>query len=115
MTTVETEPPPTTYSSVEVVELTGCTYRQIDYWARTGRLRETATGTGSHRRFTAHDVQLARYLKALLDYGLELERAVTIARTLALGSHVVHVHGDVSITIRAITDTALPNPEGEPA
>lgn len=47
-----------TYTSMEAAELTGLTYRQIDYWSRQGYITPLveATGTGSRRRFSAAQV-----------------------------------------------------------
>ena len=49
-----------TYRSSEVVRLTGCTYRQLDYWCRRGIIpgHGEADGSGSRRTFTAAHVDL---------------------------------------------------------
>ena len=47
------------FSGPQVCELVGITYRQLDYWARTGLLVPTiavAKGSGSKRRYSYHDV-----------------------------------------------------------
>lgn len=48
-----------TFTSYEVCELAGITYRQLDYWCRIGLIGPSsrmAHGSGSRRRYTAHDV-----------------------------------------------------------
>jgi DNA-binding transcriptional MerR regulator len=47
------------FSGPQVCTLVGITYRQLDYWARTGLLTPTiasAKGSGSKRRYSYHDV-----------------------------------------------------------
>ena len=62
----------------EVCSLVGITYRQLDYWARTGLLRPSiadATGSGSQRRYSYRDVLELKVIKRLLDAGLKLQQA----------------------------------------
>jgi DNA-binding transcriptional MerR regulator len=62
----------------EVCTLVGITYRQLDYWARTGLLRPSitdATGSGSQRRYSYGDVLELKVIKRLLDAGLKLQQA----------------------------------------
>lgn len=58
------------YGSLEVVELAGCSYRQLDYWCRIGALGGGATGSGSRRQFTTTDVMVVRGLARLSAAGL---------------------------------------------
>lgn len=47
------------YSTLDVCELTGASYRQLDYWIRTGAVTPsiaTARGSGSRRLFSEADV-----------------------------------------------------------
>ena len=62
----------------QVCALVGITYRQLDYWARTGLLRPSitdATGSGSQRRYSYGDVLELKVIKRLLDAGLKLQQA----------------------------------------
>jgi len=62
----------------QVCSLVGITYRQLDYWARTGLLRPSivdATGSGSQRRYSYRDVLELKVIKQLLDAGLKLQQA----------------------------------------
>jgi DNA-binding transcriptional MerR regulator len=54
-----------TLSSVEVCRLTGVTYRQLDYWVRTGLVlpHTCARGSGTHRRWSDADLERVRRLK----------------------------------------------------
>jgi DNA-binding transcriptional MerR regulator len=66
------------YSGPQVCRLVGITYRQLDYWARTGLLTPTlatATGSGSKRRYDYTDVLELKVIKSLLDAGVSLQRA----------------------------------------
>lgn len=67
MTTAET---PRSFTTVEVVELTGTTYRQIDYLARTGVLtptiREGSHGGPAHNRLWSwEDVRIAKVIASI--------------------------------------------------
>jgi DNA-binding transcriptional MerR regulator len=62
----------------EVCSVVGITYRQLDYWARTGLLRPSiadASGSGSQRRYSYADVLELKVIKRLLDAGLKLQQA----------------------------------------
>ncbi len=66
------------YRGPQVCSLVGITYRQLDYWARTGLLRPSiadATGSGSQRRYSYGDVLELKVIKRLLDAGLKLQQA----------------------------------------
>ena len=62
----------------QVCSLVGITYRQLDYWARTGLLRPSvadARGSGTKRRYSYHDVLELKVIKQLLDAGVSLQSA----------------------------------------
>ena len=62
----------------QVCTLVGITYRQLDYWARTGLLRPSITdanGSGTQRRYSYRDVLELKVIKQLLDAGLKLKQA----------------------------------------
>jgi DNA-binding transcriptional MerR regulator len=66
------------FGGPQVCGLVGITYRQLDYWARTGLLRPSiadASGSGSKRRYSYNDVLELKVLKKLLDAGISLQRA----------------------------------------
>lgn len=53
----------------------GITYRQLDYWARTGLVEPTvrgASGSGSQRLYSFTDILVLRIVKRLIDTGVSL-------------------------------------------
>ena len=62
----------------QVCGLVGITYRQLDYWARTGLLQPSlasAKGSGSRRVYSYSDVLELKVIKQLLDAGVSLQSA----------------------------------------
>jgi DNA-binding transcriptional MerR regulator len=63
------------------------TYRQLDYWARTGLVEPSvraAQGSGSARLYGFRDILVLKVVKRLLDTGISLQQiraAVTHLRT----------------------------------
>jgi DNA-binding transcriptional MerR regulator len=58
----------------------GITYRQLDYWARTGLVSPSvrpATGSGTQRLYGFRDVLLLKVIKRLLDAGISLQQIRT--------------------------------------
>ena len=63
----------------------GITYRQLDYWARTGLVEPSirpAHGSGSHRLYSFRDVVVLKIVKRLLDAGVSLQNIRTAVRHL---------------------------------
>jgi DNA-binding transcriptional MerR regulator len=55
----------------------GITYRQLDYWARTGLVApsiQRAVGSGTQRLYSFRDLLLLKVVKQLLDTGVELQK-----------------------------------------
>ena len=55
----------------------GITYRQLDYWARTGLLQPSvraARGSGSQRLYSFKDILVLKIVKKLLDTGVSLQQ-----------------------------------------
>lgn len=62
----------------QVCKLIGISYRQLDYWARTGLLTPSvvqASGSGSQRIYSYSDLLELKVLKRLLDSGVSLRSA----------------------------------------
>ena len=58
----------------------GITYRQLDYWARTGLVEPTiknAAGSGSQRLYGFRDILVLKIVKRLLDTGVSLQNIRT--------------------------------------
>lgn len=70
-------------TSAEVCRLTGISYRQLDYWVRTGAIQSpgnSGLGSGHARRWTHDDV---RRLKAVV---AQMREAQLILESFANGS-----------------------------
>ena len=55
----------------------GITYRQLDYWARTGLVEpsiRSAAGSGSQRLYSFRDILVLKVVKRLLDTGVSLQQ-----------------------------------------
>lgn len=68
------------YRAPAVMKLVGVTYRQLDYWARTGLLEPSvraAAGSGSQRLYSFSDVLVLKVIQRLLGAGISLPRVRT--------------------------------------
>ncbi len=66
------------YRGPQVCSVVGITYRQLDYWARTGLLHPSisqARGSGSQRVYSYSDLVQLKVIKRLLDAGVSLQAA----------------------------------------
>jgi DNA-binding transcriptional MerR regulator len=58
----------------------GITYRQLDYWARTGLVTPEirgAKGSGSQRLYSFRDILILKVIKRLIDAGISLQQIRT--------------------------------------
>ena len=65
------------YRGPTACHVAGITYRQLDYWARTGLVEptvRTAGGSGTQRLYSFRDVLLLKVIKRLLDAGVSLQQ-----------------------------------------
>ncbi|MFI6351000.1 MerR family transcriptional regulator [Streptomyces sp. NPDC050560] len=63
----------------------GITYRQLDYWARTGLVEPSvrpAYGSGTQRLYSFRDVVVLKIVKRFLDTGVSLQNIRTAVRHL---------------------------------
>ena len=63
----------------------GITYRQLDYWARTGLVEPSvrgAAGSGSQRLYSFRDILVLKIVKRLLDTGVSLQQIRTAVQAL---------------------------------
>ena len=63
----------------------GITYRQLDYWARTGLVEPSvreAAGSGTQRLYSFRDILVLKIVKKLLDAGVSLQNIRTAIGTL---------------------------------
>jgi DNA-binding transcriptional MerR regulator len=63
----------------------GITYRQLDYWARTGLVAPEvrgASGSGSQRLYSFRDILILKVIKRLIDAGISLQQIRTAVQHL---------------------------------
>lgn len=68
------------WTSAEVMELTGATYRQIDYWSRCGIFGDLVAhpGSGYERRFTVDQLWRAHVLVAAYRAGIKQRTVIDV-------------------------------------
>ena len=68
------------YRGIVAARAAGISYRQLDYWARTGLVEPTvrgAEGSGSQRLYGFRDILVLKLVKRLLDTGISLQQIRT--------------------------------------
>lgn len=64
------------FRGASACQAAGISYRQLDYWARTGLVEPTirgASGSGSQRLYGFKDILVLKIVKRLLDTGVSLQ------------------------------------------
>lgn len=64
------------YRGAVACSAAGISYRQLDYWARTGLVEptiRTASGSGTSRLYSFRDILVLKIVKRLLDTGISLQ------------------------------------------
>jgi DNA-binding transcriptional MerR regulator len=102
------------HTASRVCGMAGITYRQLDYWTRTGRVtasRHATEGHGDRRLYSTDDVLRIVVLARLLDAGLTLAAADKhLDAVLNAGAQAVPLGADVALTVdvdrlrRALSD-----------
>ncbi|HVL63698.1 MAG TPA: MerR family transcriptional regulator [Actinomycetota bacterium] len=75
------------YRGPQACKIVGITYRQLDYWTRTGLVEPSihpATGSGSQRLYSFNDLLQLKVVKQLIDAGASLQKvrqAIDYVRT----------------------------------
>jgi DNA-binding transcriptional MerR regulator len=78
-------PSGTGYRGPTACNAAGITYRQLDYWARTGLVDPSvrgASGSGTQRLYSFQDILLLKVIKRLLDAGVSLQQIRTAVQHL---------------------------------
>ena len=73
------------YRGPTACKAAGITYRQLDYWARTGLVEPTvrgASGSGTQRLYSFRDILVLKIVKRLLDTGVSLQQIRTAVGSL---------------------------------
>ena len=68
------------YRGPTACRASGITYRQLDYWARTGLVEPSvrpASGSGTQRLYSFQDILVLKVVKRLLDTGVSLHNIRT--------------------------------------
>jgi DNA-binding transcriptional MerR regulator len=76
----ERDPHQLGYRGATACAAAGITYRQLDYWARTGLVEpsiRTAHGSGTARLYGFRDILVLKIVKRLLDAGVSLQNIRT--------------------------------------
>ncbi len=74
---LDTHPQDEGYRGPTACAAAGITYRQLDYWARTGLVEPSvrpAHGSGSQRLYGFRDILVLKVVKRLLDTGISLQQ-----------------------------------------
>ncbi len=104
------------FSGTKTAAIVGITYRQLDYWTRTGLVRPSLTdaaGSGTRRAYSYRDLLELRVIKNLLDAGIKLEAVrevfsylrehvtsdIASAHIVISGTNVVLCDGDQLIDV----------------
>ena len=67
----------TGYRGPQTCKIVGITYRQLDYWTRTGLVVPSvaaATGSGSQRLYSFNDLLQLKVVKSLIEAGASLQK-----------------------------------------
>jgi hypothetical protein len=88
------------FTSTELAEAAGITYRQADHWTRHGHLHADppAPGSGFARTYTETEVQVASLIRRLTEAGFTFDTATGRARA-------IHAHGWTVIQQPGLTIT----------
>jgi len=72
------------YRGAVACSAAGISYRQLDYWARTGLIEPVrpAQGSGTQRLYSFTDVLVLKVIKRLLDTGVSLQNIRTAVELL---------------------------------
>ena len=73
------------YRGVTACDAAGISYRQLDYWARTGLVVPSvrdASGSGTQRLYSFRDMVVLKVVKRLLDAGVSLQNIRKAIETL---------------------------------
>ena len=102
------------YRAPQVCNLVGITYRQLDYWARTGLITpsvQRASGSGSQRLYSFADIVQLKVVKRLLDAGMSLKKIRQAMTILRLELESAHPLNDVTLLSDGTTIYAARSPD----
>jgi DNA-binding transcriptional MerR regulator len=94
---IASQPEDLGYRGPTACSAAGISYRQLDYWARTGLVEPSvrpASGSGTQRLYSFRDILVLKVVKRLLDTGISLQQ---------IRSAVVHLRERGSANLAAVT------------
>jgi DNA-binding transcriptional MerR regulator len=100
------------YRGPTACQIVGITYRQLDYWARTGLVVPTlpdAQGSGSKGLYSFTDVLVLKVVKKLLDAGVSLQNIRSAVEHLR--AHGVHDLAGITLLSDGVTIYECRSPE----
>lgn len=104
----------TGFRAPTVCSLVGITYRQLDYWARTGLITpslQDASGSGTQRVYSFTDLVQLKMIRRLKDAGMSLPKIRTAMDTLRRHLGTDHNLADVTIVSEGDTIYAATSPD----
>lgn len=102
------------FRAPHVCRIVGITYRQLDYWDRTGLLKPSlsaARGSGTQRLYSFGDVVQLKVVKQLLDAGMSLKKIRAALEILADELATERPLADITLLSDGQTIYAARNPE----
>lgn len=102
------------FRAPQVCRIVGITYRQLDYWDRTGLLKPSlseAHGSGSQRRYSFGDIVQLKVVKRLLDAGMSLKRIRSAVAILADQMASDRPLADITLLSDGVTIYAAHSPD----
>lgn len=101
------------FSSKQTCDIVGITYRQLDYWARTGLFSPTeqAQGSGTRRQYSYLDLVNLRVIKNMLDNGMNLKEVRRATEYLVSQGEVL-ASADLVMTQDSVFLHDANNPQG---
>jgi DNA-binding transcriptional MerR regulator len=102
------------FRSPQVCKIVGITYRQLDYWDRTGLLGpslQEATGSGTQRLYTFQDIVTLRVVKRLKDAGTSLHKIRSAFEQLDIEVGEDWRERDITLLSNGTTIYAATSPE----
>ncbi|HEY4696145.1 MAG TPA: MerR family transcriptional regulator [Candidatus Hydromicrobium sp.] len=95
------------YGSVEVCRIIGITYKQLDYYDRTGFIKPSvnrAGGYGSRRMYNFNDLMKLKVIKKLMEAGISLQKLRKTKRYLDEYENNKISSGDGLLRLTLISD-----------
>jgi DNA-binding transcriptional MerR regulator len=97
-------------TSSQILAVVGCSYRQLDYWCRTGLIDQhkvDGPGNGHWRSFTPQEALQVSRVHAMTEAGISLQMIRDI------GERQIYRKGAVAIMVNNTTLEKLINPPSE--